>query len=269
MSGIPLQKVLFMRSMPSRAIAKRAMKKTKVDRVLAKHEGPLAVAISKVLREKGKSIARQLRGRYEHHMKAVPSWVDDLADEVDSDGVGIAVRDVLTTTIESIFKQAGLTAIAEVDQEATGAMLQHMDVEALQWATSRGADLVTDISSTTRDGMRDLTATAVEEGLSPQEFASSIEDSFAFSAERSTMIARTELAFAQVQGNLSGYKASGVVEKKQWLASDAACDICEAADGTEVALDDTFTIDGEDVDGPPVHPNCRCDVIPVLSEGDE
>lgn len=263
MSGLPLQKVLFMRSLVNRSIAKRTSRKTKVDKALDKHLSTLQLAVAKVLREKVKQIARQLRGRYEHHMKAIPSWASDLADEVDTDGVGIAVREAITTTIESVFKQAGLTSLAEVDQEATGEMLQHMDVAALKYATKRGGELVTDISSTTRDEIRSLTVDAVEEGLSPGEFANSIEDSLAFSDARAEMIARTELAFAQVGGNMEGYRASKVVEQKQWLASDGACDICVDLDGEVIDLDDSFDADGEDVDAPPAHPNCRCDVLPI------
>lgn len=263
---MPLSTQLFLRSLRGKALAKKATRKTRVDAVLAKHEGALKTTILKVLREKAKQIARQLRGRYEHHMKAIPSWATDLADEVDTDGVGIAVREAITTTIEQVFKQAGLTGIAEVEQDATGAMLQHMDVEALKYATQRGADLVTSISGTTRDELRDLTVDAVEQGLSPQAFASSIEDSLSFSEARSEMIARTELAFAQVSGNMTGYRTSGVVEKKQWLASEDACPICDDLDGKTIDIDDDFDFDGEAIDAPPGHPNCRCDVLPITSQ---
>ena len=79
------------------------------------------------------------------------------------------------------------------------------------------------------------------------------------------MVARTETAYADVQGNLEGYRASGVVAKKEWLVSqDEVCPECEALDGKVVDLDEPFP--GQGGDGPPLHPNCRCDVLPVLQD---
>jgi SPP1 gp7 family putative phage head morphogenesis protein len=78
------------------------------------------------------------------------------------------------------------------------------------------------------------------------------------------MIARTETAKADVEGNIEAYKQSGVVSGKQWITGAGCCDLCDELDGTIVEIDEDFPNEGGS--GPPLHPNCRCDVLPVLTE---
>ena len=98
--------------------------------------------------------------------------------------------------------------------------------------------------------------------------ATLLADNYGFSDERAETIARTETAKADVTGNLEGYAASGVVEGKEWtISQDEYCDECQGLDGVAVPLDQEFPDDGGW--GPPLHPNCRCDVLPVLDESEE
>jgi len=122
------------------------------------------------------------------------------------------------------------------------------------------------LDATTRDLVRTLTQEALEEGWSNDTLADELEGSEAFSEARSERIARTETAFADVQGNLIGWDESGVVEGKEWLTAPDCCDECQALHGEIVPLDEDFS-DGSD--GPPAHPMCRCDVLPVLREDAE
>ena len=125
------------------------------------------------------------------------------------------------------------------------------------------------ITDGTREMLRSDVTTAMQEGWSNDRLSDELQDNYAFSEERADMIARTETARADAQGNLAGYKASGQVESKEWLTAPDCCDECQEIDGEIVGLDETFST-GDD--GPPLHPNCRCSVLPVLieeSEGDE
>ena len=68
------------------------------------------------------------------------------------------------------------------------------------------------------------------------------------------MIARTEASRAETQGNLEGWRGSGIIETVNVVLSadhdlEDECD--EMADGGPYAIDDL-----EDV--PPFHPNCFC-----------
>jgi len=54
------------------------------------------------------------------------------------------------------------------------------------------------------------------------------------------------------------------VERKQWIVGDDCCPECCDLDGVEVDIDESFP--GEGGDGPPLHPACRCDISPVVTE---
>lgn len=129
------------------------------------------------------------------------------------------------------------------------------------------------IDESTRDFLRSSVADAIEGGWSNDKLAAAISDSYGFSDERAMTIARTETQMAANAGALNGYKASGVVERKQWVTAED--DLVEedclenaaagaAGDGV-LALDDEYPSGDE---APPAHPNCRCVIVPVVDFGD-
>jgi SPP1 gp7 family putative phage head morphogenesis protein len=105
---------------------------------------------------------------------------------------------------------------------------------------------------------------------------------------RSEMIARSEILRASNMGNLNAYRQSGVVVKHEWLTffDDRTCPWCENMDGTTVSIEgkffdigDSFTVRNPDtgkdvtmdfnyqvIEGPPLHPLCRCTTIPVVAK---
>ena len=97
-----------------------------------------------------------------------------------------------------------------------------------------------------------------------------------FRAER---IARTETLDASTEATLEAYRQTGFVVKKEWFANPGACQFCQAMHGTVLGLETTYlepgqsisgteggtyNIDYDSVEGPPLHPNCTCTVIPVV-----
>lgn len=122
------------------------------------------------------------------------------------------------------------------------------------------------ITEGTRDMLRGMTERALDEGWSTDQMAAEIEASYPFSEARAEMIARTEIAKADVAGTMEGYRTSGVVTMKRWLTAQDDLVSGECADcGRDgaIGIDDLFS---SGVDAPPNHPNCRCAVIPVLDE---
>lgn len=96
-------------------------------------------------------------------------------------------------------------------------------------------------------------------------------------------IARTETLRASNSASIWAYKQTGYVVGKQWVVNPDACDICSEMDGVTIALDDSylgmgdslsygddqsFVADYSSVDEPPLHPNCRCTVVPTTTLGD-
>jgi hypothetical protein len=81
---------------------------------------------------------------------------------------------------------------------------------------------------------------------------------------RTETIARTEILRASNEGRNQAWR-QGIEEgyispaaQKQWQAEFDACEICLPLDGESVPITGDFP-DGD----PPLHPNCRCDVIMV------
>ena len=134
---------------------------------------------------------------------------------------------------------------------------------AVEYARERSAELVTDIAESTRRMIRANIVQALEDGLSNDELASILRRGYAFTRERAEMIARTETAIADVEGNLLAYEQSGVVESKKWITGAGCCPLCDDLDGKIVPLAGNFPGGKK---GPPLHPHCRCDIAPILKE---
>ena len=82
-----------------------------------------------------------------------------------------------------------------------------------------------------------------------------------YQAER---LVRTETNYAMNQGHKKGYEDSGVVEKYEFLAAidSRTSKLCKDQDGKVYKLKSAVV--GKNY--PPLHPNCRSTVIPVLKD---
>jgi len=197
--------------------------------------GAVEVALYKV---EGKTVTP-----IEYESAVYQAGVQNELRKMATDGAKIAVDQVLGDAAADVFSQANL--------------------DAIKWSESRSAELVSLIDKTTREGIKDLVAKAEREGWSNQQLAQELRDRYEFSAYRAEMIARTETAMADVQGSLKGWKDSGVVDRKEFLAAPQCCALCQTYNHKIVDIDDRFPF-GD----PPVHPNCRCDILPVLSDNE-
>ena len=123
---------------------------------------------------------------------------------------------------------------------------------------------------------------SMEEGLTAGERLSNLRDrveTIFDSAEddRAFKIAQTESSRAHHEGLRQAAKDSGVVKGFTLLPSSACCELCkEIADSVgEIGLDDSFYTD-ESEGTPdeyrdrfcPIHPNCECTVLQVLTKSD-
>lgn len=127
--------------------------------------------------------------------------------------------------------------------------------------------MVKEIAETSRSQVRDLEAQAAREGWSVAERASRYRDLFTtWSTTRAETVATTMAAAAFERGNLAAWKASGEVDRKEWLtAPNNPCPACEALRGKVVGLDAEFA---PGVMHPPAHARCRCASAPVLRESE-
>lgn len=255
-------------------LMKIAPVKTRVGTYVAKHSPKLAAALRRTLQAQAKKAAASIRRFKKVDLTDEQQQIiDDLLEQIAIDGVGVAMVDDLSDTLVQAFKDAGVYGVSQVGindgSDKAASIVEQLDEKALKYAQERGAELITDFADTTREDLQAVLAQGVADGLSTNALADAIEESGAFGEARAEMIARTELAFAHVEGNVEGWRQSGEVTGKRSIlgdlhAIDDECDDCAAAG--VVDLEDDF-VPGYDF--PPYHPNCICDVVPVLSGEEE
>ncbi len=128
------------------------------------------------------------------------------------------------------------------------------------------ANFTQSLLDTDRQKLIDILSEGIEQGESIADIRNTITADFAdYSKNQAMLITRTEVARASTQGVLDAWEQSGLVEGKQWVVMEGG-DECDAYDGEIEALDGNFYPDTtEFADGdPPLHPNCKCQLIPVL-----
>lgn len=219
-------------------------------------------------------------------MPGIKKTEDDEKDKVlrwmKSVGINWAdLPDEVAPILEALARDASAQAMVQMDvTEETSVNLSNK--RSVEWAQDRAAEMVgmkwvdgrlTDnpdaqwaINETTREAIADLVTQAIDDGWSNDRLSSAISDSGQFSASRADMIARTETAVADVQGNMVAYKTaqeSGIDLQKEWITAgdDLVSEDCQLnADAGPIDLDGVFP---SGASAPPEHPNCRCDVLPV------
>jgi HK97 family phage portal protein len=132
----------------------------------------------------------------------------------------------------------------------------------------------------------ELLASAFKEGIdageSIPELRKRVEKVFKrMEKYRSERIARTETIKATNYASEAAYQDSGIVQGKQWLTAfdERTCEFCGPMNGQVVDLGDKWFDRGdtyvgnqggsldlsyESIEFPPLHPNCRCTLIPVV-----
>lgn len=122
---------------------------------------------------------------------------------------------------------------------------------------------------------------ANEQELNINDVQKAIRERFAsYSKNRAEITARTETIKTLNQGSIEAWRESGVT-KKQWYTTidGRECEWCPELHLREFALDGTLFKEGEifvgseggtlsfgfgDVVSPPLHPRCRCTLLPVV-----
>lgn len=245
-------------------------------------EAQLKHTIHRFLRSEVHHVADQI-AHHAHLAKAeqpTDKDVQDILDALDLDGWAVLV-DPTAKVLSAVASAGAQSGLMEV-KAYTAPNFERANTKAIDWAQDRAAELVGmrwdgdelvpnpnpewAITDSTREMIRDDVRDAIAEGWSRKELADKLSESYAFSEERADMISRTEISRTLVMGNLEGWRNSGVVAGKRWIVGndhdhDDECD--------DNALDDIIDIDADfssGDDAPPAHPNCSCDILPVLAD---
>lgn len=155
-----------------------------------------------------------------------------------------------------------LLRIAWEDASDDGIVTGSFDLDnpEVQKALKDIANRIKGIDDTTRDAIRAIIG---QTELSVDEKRTMLQALMDTSAARAEMISRTETADAVERGNHLAWRASGVVDRKEWALGPNPCPDCEPLGGKVVGLDDEFA---PGVVHPPYHPNCTCASLPVVMD---
>lgn len=190
--------------------------------------------------------------------------------------------------------EAGVAALESVTvaTPAEGTVAFNLqNTRVVDWLDDESRRIGKAATDTHRASLRRILIAGAEKGISPAGMAREMQGLMSagesvFSKGQATRIARTESRFAQTAGKIAGWGQSTVVEGKEFLLAPEACPYCAAVDkmfeGRSLPLNKPFfkkgdelspvgkgnvmKIDYSDLQGPPIHPHCRCTVIPTLKK---
>lgn len=187
----------------------------------------------------------------------------------------------LSPILTQVVIQAGNQAnrLLNIDQPYIPKSIKTVDTKKFireQIELFMGSAVDTDV-----DTMVDIIAAGLTEELSVPQIRAQIVDKFQdYTKMQAERITRTEVIKTSNLGAQDAFEQSGVVEAKQWLATDddRTDEECLAMDGQIVGLEDDYDsvvskllpdvadsiLGYSSVDYPPLHPNCRCVILPVL-----
>ncbi len=166
--------------------------------------------------------------------------------------------------MSKVMEQSGKDALAEVNSDV---VFDLQNPRALDYLSQHALENSNSYTDTMKEDIALQVQEAVEQGQSVDVISNVIDSFFDDQSDyRADRLARTETIDAYAQGNLEGYRQSGVVTGKEWLFDGGTCEsnICPAnVDDGVIGLDDTFS-SGDDA--PPAHPNCECALQPVTGD---
>ena len=206
-------------------------------------------------------------------------WASDMVDWEE-------YTNEFTAELEKIFA----IIIDEIGTEAFNALVEgEFDpyTQTIQnFIKTNSLQVAKEINTETEKQIRATLAQGMRENETIQELTARIMHVFGTaSTYRAFMIARTEAAMAQNYSDVVAWEQTGVVESKQWFTAEDehVCGFCHEMDGVTITLAQSFfdkgdvmmfedkngkphemTLDFRTIGEPPLHPNCRCVLLPIL-----
>lgn len=230
----------------------------------------------KVLRPIFKAQRKEALNNLEAHSTSLKKDLK-LFDDSAADQTMLAELTPMLTDLATV--QGGLALVFAGDTEnefyLTAPIKAFIEKNTLRMATNFNDETLAALNSTLTEGIQ------AGEGIGALK--GRINDVYdqveGYRAER---IARTETLKASNNATVWAYRQTGYVTAKAWAVNPGACDQCSDFDGKTVPLDEaflglgesytitddngddiTYTNDYDTIEEPPLHPNCRCTIIPV------
>ena len=240
--------------------------------------------LQKIFEKQEKEILKEYRSRYKENVTEWKSIKSTKKAEMKFPLLSIAKRwliyySVLKQSQDELVKTEAEQALIEVwivrDFIISEALEKQLmkNIEKFAWSID---------TDTNKKLVKDFT-TILEKGLSFDNGRDLLLSTFKeLKTTRADLIVRTETIRAWNRGSQMWRKESGVVEKKQRYTAldERVCEFCWPMNWKIVWLEDNFfnqgkvltwengeqmKLDYSDVEYPPLHPNCRCVILPVIN----
>lgn len=185
---------------------------------------------------------------------------------------------LIMPTILALMQTAGQHAVDFEGSDLTYQVTQTASDSARE-AVRRG---ITSFNQQTFNKVTRSIAEGLKEGESLSKLTKRVQAVYGdITKYRAELIARTESRYNATKAIIDGYTQIPSVTGKQWYTNPGACEFCRSMDGKVIDLKTNFFGQGDtvtgvdggefeadytDVDGPPLHPQCRCTLIPFKGE---
>lgn len=156
----------------------------------------------------------------------------------------------------------------------------------LQELYTRTYENLQSVTEDTAPAVADVLSEGLAEGINPREMANRLTNKIGtIQRTRAEVLARTEVINSYADATLDRYDRAdvgGVSVSGEFATADdqRVCPICEAIEGTVYATDEmreaTFNYDADDDEAdslggeypvkPPIHPQCRCAILPSIGD---
>ena len=291
--GTVSQKALWSMESESYAIVTKASRKdvAKQFDAITEDEGRIGRAVDKVLQRQIDAVikklnastipSRELTLEVESVLKSA-RWDRELVE---------ALRPYLQRSLENGIS-IGLDSVKQLAKAMPdfNPDTANLDAYARSESVRLSRGVARGVNEYTKVRVSKILGDGIESGETPKQLADRVRewagekgDAARATQSRALTIARTEANRATRRAESEAWKSTGLVEGKTWLLAPDPCEFCQAAAdafGTEsVGINEPFfgqgtvlkgadgnemTLDYEAVDGPPLHPNCRCSMQPKL-----
>lgn len=211
--------------------------------------------------------------------KGLKDKLKELFDKHKSEAAWLAL---LIPIYKSSINTMGQAALDNVLGDS-GEKFSTADASIAKYYEERASLISIGIDETTQKELAASLTEGINKGEALSELVDRIEYEYGAAAGyRAVRIARTESIAATTRATIDAWNQSGVVYGKRWsIGSQNPCKHCLDLDGKIIKLNenffnkgDEFTVEGagtmkltyDDTVGPPLHVNCACTLIAVLSE---
>ena len=185
----------------------------------------------------------------------------------------------LRPTVEEIMMQEGLRAMSELNVDIEF----NPNTDKIKKELKQKIQLIAkNVDALTDEKIGKVVEMGLAGNMQPEEIKKELVKVFdELQGRRLETIVRTEAIRFGTYAEQSAREQSGVVQSKQWWTAidERVCEYCGKMHGKKIWLQEDFfkkgsvmlgnnwgkmKLDYEDIVGSPLHPNCRCDMIPLI-----